>query len=117
MKEIIPGLLLLGVDIVKPLIASMDGSLSSIEAADKEFARYFSYLFPSRMIHFESVLLSRERLEEANALYAEYWSKILALRAKAKQGGEEDSIVMANFMLPLRDLIERSAHGDGEENA
>jgi len=106
-----------GFDIVKPLIGSMDDSLSSIATADKEFARYFSCFFPNRMIHFESILLSKERIAEANALYDEYWSKIVALRDKSKQLGEEDSIVMANFILPLRDLIERSAYGDDGENS
>jgi len=98
-----------GFDVVQPLINSMEGKLGDIESVDKEFNRFASFLSPERMILFETVSISKERVAEANALYDEYRARLYEIREEVKKNDEEDSILIVHSMVPLKDILEGNA--------
>jgi len=96
-----------GFDILEPLIDEMEAKSSDIEKADEEFYTYASYFFPERMIHFEPVLISRERMHKANDLYNEYRKNLRKIQIDGRKNNEKDSILIIHSVYPLRDMLER----------
>ncbi len=98
-----------GFDVVEPMIDTLEKKLKNLDTANEEFIRLTSFIFPERMLHFEPVLISKERVTEANELYKEYISKLREIRAKGIENKEENSILMFHMMVPLKDILESDA--------
>ncbi|MHA1377164.1 MAG: winged helix-turn-helix domain-containing protein [Candidatus Helarchaeota archaeon] len=92
-----------GFDLFQPLIESLENNFDEIEKADKEIGLKFFY--PTLKVNFDPILISEERLPEANKLYIEYREKLIKLRDKGEKNDEQKSMIVLHTLIPLKDIL------------
>ena len=92
-----------GFDLFQPLIESLENNFDEIEKADAEIGLKFFY--PTLKINFDPIIISEERLPEANKLYIEFREKLLKLRDEGEKNKEQKSMVVLHTLIPLKDIL------------
>ncbi|MHA1300406.1 MAG: helix-turn-helix domain-containing protein [Candidatus Helarchaeota archaeon] len=92
-----------GFDLFQPIIESLERNFDEVEKADKEIGLKFFY--PTLKINFDPIIISEERLPEANKLYVEYRKKLIKLRDEGEKNNEQKSMVVLHTIIPLKDIL------------
>lgn len=98
-------LMISGMDLINPIIESMEEQLMDIDTADETFGYFASYLKQEKL-KLDPIVISEEKLDEAVSLYKEYQLKLRSLRDRSEDDNEQKSILIINSIMPLKDLLE-----------
>ncbi|MCP4764288.1 MAG: ArsR family transcriptional regulator [archaeon] len=91
-----------GFELYAPIIDELDKEITGARSAKKFFEDYMSKV---RKIDFYPIIISEERLKEANILFEEYSEKLLELQRKGEEAGEQRSMLILHTLMPLKDVL------------
>ncbi len=95
-------LVLKGFELYTPMIDKLEEEVTDFKSATK----FLKYFIPEQKMDFYPIIISEERLKEANKLFENYSQKLLELQKKGESKGEQKSILILHTILPLKDILE-----------
>ena len=96
-------------ELYQRLFDNLKTKIDDTEVIEELFGDYFK---SPRKIDFYPIFFSAERLKDVNKVFNEYTEKLLQLRAKGDELGEEKSMMMIHALIPIKDVLQNINQGE-----
>ena len=93
-----------GFELYKATLDSFEDKLDDLDFLENLFGNFFK---SPRKIDFYPIFIAENQLEEANELIDEFSEKLLKLRKKGDDNGEQRSFAVLSSIIPMADMLKK----------